>query len=503
MSTPPRAVPLRARPAPRRRPAAGSAAGGRAPSAIRSRRRSSPGDSTVTTRTPASTAAASSSSRLPGPVNTTRSAPEPGPQDVPQLAAGRHVRAEAQPGEVPQHGEVRVGLDRVGEVERRRQDRPERLDLARDHVQVVGVERRPEPLGELGRVVPAESAVAQDLVHRSASSRATRASVPASRSLTRSATETDRPLVAANSPPRVRDPGTTTAPRRHGERRLRRAGQHPPAHQVVEPRGPGEDDARPDDRALAHQHALEQRRSGPHERPVLHDDRPRAGRLQDPADRHPGREVDARADLGAGAHEHVAVHHRVLTDPRADVDERGRHDHDPRAQVHAGPDRGPARDHPPRTGEQVLDREPHAVPEPEGATQVPLDRRPVPEAVEDGGLDLGVRAPAARGRRVGDGRPATARVEVGEDGRREAGRHGRRLDGRHAATSPARSPWRPPPSTRPSPRSSPISRSRGASASGSSGARSVSSSRRPIASIAAFAGTGFGAPWKFARNRGR
>ena len=100
--------------------------------------------------------------------------------------------------------------------------------------------------------------------------------------------------------------------------------------------------------------------------------------------------------------------------------------HDARAQVHAGADRGPARDDAPRTAsvggrgrlgtvEQVLDRQADAVPEPQRAAEVPRCERPVPEAGEDRRLDLGVRAPAARGGRVGHGGAAPAGVEVGED----------------------------------------------------------------------------------------
>ena len=39
------------------------------------------------------------------------------PQDVPELTARGHVRAETEPGEVAQDGQARVRLDRVGQVE--------------------------------------------------------------------------------------------------------------------------------------------------------------------------------------------------------------------------------------------------------------------------------------------------------------------------------------------------------------------------------------------------
>ena len=80
------------------------------------------------------------------------------------------------------------------------------------------------------------------------------------------------------------------------------------------------------------EHALQQRGLGADEDLVLDDDRPAAGRLEHAADLDPGREVDARADLGARADEDVRVDHRALADPGPDVDERGRHDVTPGAR---------------------------------------------------------------------------------------------------------------------------------------------------------------------------
>ena len=74
--------------------------------------------------------------------------------------------------------------------------------------------------------------------------------------------------------------------------------------------------------------------------------------------------------------------------------------------------------------------------------------------------------------------------------------------GSHAPRPARTTGCRPPPSTSPSDRSSATSRSRGAWSSGSRGARRSSRSSSPIATIAAFAGTGLGAPWKLARNSG-
>ena len=100
----------------------------RAPARARRRcassRASSPGDSTVTARRPASTAATSSSSRLPGPVNTTSGRVDAGPADELELATRGDVRPEPERAEVGDDRQGRVRLDRVGQVEARRQDAP-------------------------------------------------------------------------------------------------------------------------------------------------------------------------------------------------------------------------------------------------------------------------------------------------------------------------------------------------------------------------------------------
>jgi hypothetical protein len=60
--------------------------------------------------------------------------------------------------------ECRVRLDRVGNLDARRQGRPEGVDLALDHVEVVDVERGAESRREVSRVEPAQPVAAQDLV---------------------------------------------------------------------------------------------------------------------------------------------------------------------------------------------------------------------------------------------------------------------------------------------------------------------------------------------------
>ena len=135
------------------------------PAAIPARRRSSPTDSTVTTRTPASTAAASSSSRLPGPVTTIRSGAMPARMACRSSPAEADVGAEAEAGEVAQDREVRVRLDRVGEVERRRQDG---ASAATWRTRRRGRTRRTgcRSAGELRGVHAAQPAGAMDLVAR-------------------------------------------------------------------------------------------------------------------------------------------------------------------------------------------------------------------------------------------------------------------------------------------------------------------------------------------------
>ena len=89
-----------------------------------------PTDSTVTTRTPASTAARQLLVALAGAGEHDAPRSEPRMEDMPQLPTRRHVRTEAERRDVLQDGEAGVGLDRVGELERGRQDRSQRLDPA-------------------------------------------------------------------------------------------------------------------------------------------------------------------------------------------------------------------------------------------------------------------------------------------------------------------------------------------------------------------------------------
>ena len=94
-----------------------------------------------------------------------------GRRAIPARSAVASSPPEATSAPSPRRAEVRddrqrrVRLDRVGEVDPLRQDGPERRDLAVDDVEVVDVERRPEPLGELvAASSPAEPARPQDLV---------------------------------------------------------------------------------------------------------------------------------------------------------------------------------------------------------------------------------------------------------------------------------------------------------------------------------------------------
>ena len=127
---------------------------------------SSPGDSTVIARMPAATAARSSSSRLPGPVITTRSGAEAGPGDGLQLAGRGDVGTEPKTPQVRHDRQRRVGLDRVGQLDDGGQHRPQGRHLAVDDVEVVDIQRRPEPPGELVGRQPAQPPRAKDLVAR-------------------------------------------------------------------------------------------------------------------------------------------------------------------------------------------------------------------------------------------------------------------------------------------------------------------------------------------------
>src|SRR3954452_1256707 len=91
---------------------------------------------------------------------------------------------------------------------------------------------------------------------------------------------------------------------------------------------------RPDHRLLADDHALDDHRPGAHERSVLHDHRPCAGRLQHAADPDAPGEMDVGTDLRARADRRPRVDHRVRPYPGADVDVT-RHQHDSRREKRA------------------------------------------------------------------------------------------------------------------------------------------------------------------------
>src|SRR5205085_985525 len=107
-----------------------------------------------------------------------------------------------------QDSERRVRLDRVGDLERRRQRRAKLPDPPLDRVEVVKVERRPEALGGEPDRVRELSAVDQ----RSAPSSAVLASVRVSRYFTMIGADSESPRDSAHAPDARRLPGTTTAP---------------------------------------------------------------------------------------------------------------------------------------------------------------------------------------------------------------------------------------------------------------------------------------------------
>ena len=127
--------------APRRRRAGGPAATRPASAAIASRRASSPGDSTVTARIPAATAARELVVALARTGHDDALRRDPCPAGRDELAARRDVGAQAEPTQVGDDGESRIGLDRVGELDHRRQDGLKGPHLAFDHVEVVDIAR--------------------------------------------------------------------------------------------------------------------------------------------------------------------------------------------------------------------------------------------------------------------------------------------------------------------------------------------------------------------------
>ena len=143
-----------------------------------------------------------------------------------ELARGCHVRADAEPRQVGQHGQRRVGLDREGQVRVGRQRLAECAPRVRQHVQVVEEERRAVERGQFVRVEagqslrssrdrrqpaprgrgrrraagrargPAGAGGVEDGRHRSASSSVVRASVEPSRRLTITGTDSWMPAAA-------------------------------------------------------------------------------------------------------------------------------------------------------------------------------------------------------------------------------------------------------------------------------------------------------------------
>ena len=106
---------------------------------------------------PASTAAVSSVVGLADPAEHDALGREARGERAGQLAAGDDVRAGAEVAQHPEHREVRVRLDRVGDpVRHRRQRLVERAELPPDHVGVVDVGRRADPVGDGGERDAAE-----------------------------------------------------------------------------------------------------------------------------------------------------------------------------------------------------------------------------------------------------------------------------------------------------------------------------------------------------------
>ena len=191
-----------------------------------------------------------------------------------------------------------------------------------------------EPVRRAGsRCGPADDRGAADRsarwleAHRSAASRATRALVPASRSLTSRAVATERPCVVREVARRApADPG----PRRRRRARpavARAIPEHAPADQVVEPATSRSGSRRPRSRPRP---GRARRRAATLPAPTNASSSTMTGRApggsRTPPMVTPAERWTPRADLRARADEDVRIDHRVRADPGADVDVRRRHD---------------------------------------------------------------------------------------------------------------------------------------------------------------------------------
>ena len=428
-------------------------------------------------------------------------------------------------------GERGIRLDRIGKLDGRGKARPQRGDLTLDDLEVIDVQRRAEADGQLAGVETGEPRAPEDLVagrrspapwrvverqaHRRASSSATRADVPASRSLHEQG-RGDRQAVASRElAVEGAGPGDHDGPQRHDQGLGRGALDDPAADQVVQARCPGQRDPGADDGPGPDEDALEQRATGTDECVVLDDDRPGAGRLEHATDRHAGRQMDPGSDLGTGPDQHVGIDHRAVADERADVHVRRRHHDDVLTEVDAPADRRAAGDDPPRAAREVLARRDCGPVAERQRPGRPIAGRPVGEAREDGRLDLRANAPARRRRWIGFGGPDVPGFEVVEDGVGvdRGGRSRRPADGLgvetkrrgHATASRVRvRAWIRPPaaSTRPRSRRVAAIAALPSGSSGRSGARTASLSSRPMSTSAALTGTGFGPPRKLPRKSG-
>ena len=224
--------------------------------------------------------------------------------------------------------------------------------------------------------------------------------------------------LARSAPSTARAPGTTTAPGGTTSGRSSVPWRTRPRTRSYSARRPGQGHARTDDRDRPDEDALEEGAARTDERAVLDDHRAGARRLEDAADRDPGREVDLGADLGARPDEHVRVDHRAgpIQAPTLTYDGGITTTPSPRnAPRRTAVPPGTIRHGPParsvRGGTDARSRNVS------GPTR-PVDRGAVGKAGEDGGLDLGSDAPAVRCVRIRLGGPDPARFQVLEDRRR-------------------------------------------------------------------------------------
>ena len=163
-----------------------------------------------------------------------RSRRDAGGERAAQLALGDDIGAGAEPGEQPQHGEVRVGLDRIADQRRARAAKAsaKRRYWARERRRRIDIERRADRRGDprdrhvLG--VQLAAAIGKELTHagraadRCWARRAAGSAGPSCRSRPMQRQSKTRARIASGSRA-SRERGAAGIARRHSRNRLRAA----------------------------------------------------------------------------------------------------------------------------------------------------------------------------------------------------------------------------------------------------------------------------------------